>query len=229
MPRYCAAMASARSRQLWHHGTPLADAWRQFADATNREKLDSYPGFINSLSSKFGELAKTGLSADFAGSISNVSTEWIERNQLVQRLKDDLLDLAFNGELTLTGYREMPSTSAAPVEIAPADFEYAEADWENSKIIANGKTYGRVRVTNEAALPAAQLPKRRTGRQGSAQAIRNALDKLASEPGFCELHRAEACQKVREALGVKHNTGNGLSDINLSKYIVRKCDSKSIR
>lgn len=222
-------MASTRSRQLWHHGTPLADAWRQFADATDREKLDGYPGFLNSLSSKFGELAKTGLSAEFASSIPNVSAEWTEQNQLMQRLKDDLLDLAFNGQLTVTGYRELPSTSAAPVEIAPADFDYAEADWENSKIIANGKTYGRVRVTDEAALPPTQLPTRRTGRQGSVQAIRNAVDKLASEPGFCELHRAEACQKVREALGVQHSTGNGLSDINLSKYIVRKCGSNSIR
>jgi len=207
----------------------LADAWRQFANAADREKLDNYPGLINSLSSKFGELAKSGLSADFAASISNVSAEWTEQNQLLQRLKDDLLDLAFNGELAVTGYRELPSTSAAPVEILPADFDYAQADWDNSKIIANGKTYGRVRVTDEAALPSAQSPTRRTGRQGSAQAIRNAVDKLASEPGFCELHRAKACQKVREALGVQHNTGNGLSDINLSKYIVRKCGSKSIR
>ena len=222
-------MASNRSRQLWNHGTPLADAWRRFADAADREKLDNYPGLINSLSSQFEELAKSGLSSKFATSISNVSAEWAEQNQLRQRLKDDLLDLAFNGELTVTGYRESPSTSAAPVEILSADFDYAEADWENSKIIANGKTYGRVRVTDGAELPSVQLPTRRTGRQGSAQAIRSAVDRLASEPGFCELHRAEACQKVREALGVQHNTGNGLSDINLAKYIVRKCGSKSVR
>lgn len=221
-------MPSVRSRFLWDNGVALTEAWRVYAGDADRALLDRYPGLVGLLDAKSEAISNSNSIPEFFSSLSGIGAEWRERRQLEIRLKEELLDTLFNGDLVVTGYRELPSTSAAPVTILPDDIEFAEVDWPNSRLSFDGKRFGNIRVTDEFALIDAGLPKRQIGRQGSGAAIKAAIEVLASDPKFQGMPRKEACQLIREQLGRPKEYENGLSDINLSKYIVRKFGPKAI-
>ena len=159
---------------------------------------------------------------------SKIGDALLQKRKMEESLKEELLDRLYNGDLTATAYREAPSTSASPVNLPADDFESAEADWENARLFINGKTFGRVRITDEYAAEPAKLPKSRRGRPGSTAVIDAAIDRLiAKGVDISGMPRATAAQSIREELRIKHKSGDGFSDINLSKRITVKCGIKA--
>jgi hypothetical protein len=151
-----------------------------------------------------------------------------ERDDLILEMRDDLLDELFNANLAAVGYREKPSVSAAPVAIAAEFFDGADIQWGRDSANGIGKRYNRIRIYDPCALPKAIKPK--IGRIGSGDAINSAIDRLiSSNPHFCDLLRKTACDQVRENLGIPEILGNGLSDQNLAKYVLRKCSKRRIK
>lgn len=223
-------MASDRSRSLWRKGVSLSEAWRFFADPAELARLDMGFDRDSAINSIKGQKSKSGIVVGVFNALSAIHAAGVQRRELEDALKEDLLDRLFNGDLTATAYREQPTTSASPIELAPDDFEFADADWENARLFLNGKTYGRVRVIDEGEACEAELPKPRRGRPGSTAAIDAAIDALlTSGIDLQAMHRTRACQMVRLELGIIEKPGNGLSDKNISKRIVAKCGIKAIR
>jgi hypothetical protein len=160
--------------------------------------------------------------------LSKIGDALLQKRKLEESLKEELLDRIYNGDLTATAYREAPSTSASPVNLPADDFESAEADWENARLFINGKTFGRVRITDEYATEPAKVPKSRRGRPGSTAAIDTAIDRLiAKGVDISGMPRATAAQLIREELNIRHKSGDGFSDGNLSKRITAKCGIKA--
>ena len=221
-------MASARSLALWRSGISLSEAWRKFADPTELARLDKpleYSAAANTISDKMTVPER------LVGAIncfSKIGDALLHKRKLEESLREELLDRLYNGDLTATAYREAPSTSASPVKLPADDFESAEADWENARLFINGKTFGRVRITDEYAIEPAKLPKSRRGRPGSTAVINAAIDRLIAQGvDMSGMHRATAAQCIRDELHVVHKTGDGFSDINLSKRITAKCGIKA--
>ena len=221
-------MASARSLALWRSGISLSEAWRKFADPTELARLDKpleYSATANTISDKMT------VSQRLVGAIncfSKISDARLQKRKLEESLKEELLDRLYNGDLTATAYREAPSTSASPVNLPADDFESADADWENARLFINGKTFGRVRITDEYATEPTRLPKSRRGRPGSTAVIDAAIERLiAKGVDISGMPRATAAQSIREELHINHKSGDGFSDINLSKRIIAKCGIKA--
>lgn len=213
-------MPSNRARELWNSGIPLSRAWLEFAPPELRSEFENLPGFVQSLGAK--SLAETPM--DFLSAVTDSLSSAHRRGQMEIDLKKQLLAELFNGQFTATGYRVAPSRSQTPVTIDPDKFEYDDPAWSADGLTAHGVTYRRIRVTHPADIVSA--PARRNG---SLDAIETAIDQLiAGNPGFCDFERKVACQQIREFLGVNQIAGNGLSDKNLSKAIVRKCGPKRI-
>lgn len=222
-------MPSDLSRQLWNIGVPLSEAWRRFADPSAIARLDQFPGLLNSFNAKItaaGSAKSLMVLIDTTNeTIAEVGGHW----QLQIELQEELLDRLFNGDLAVTAYRESPSTSASAILIAPDDIEFAEPDWEKSRISFDGKTFGRVRVTDKTAMTNTLMANRQSGRKGSREAIQGAVDRLAiNRPEIRTLLRKEACQLIRVELHMPDQFKRGLSDINLSKYLVRKFGPNTI-
>ena len=223
-------MASNRSRLLWQNGVSLATAWRVFADPAESARLDMEFDHNSAKNSISGQKSRTAIAARVFDALFAIHAANVQMRELSDSLKEDLLERLFNGDLTATAYREQPSTSASPIELAPDDFEFADADWENARLFVNGKTYGRVRVIDERDMGDAELPNPRRGRPGSTAAIDAAINAMLSRRiDLQAMYRSEACQLIRVELGVPEKRGNGLSDINLSKRIVVKCGIKAVR
>lgn len=213
-------MPSNCARKLWNSGIPLSRAWLEFAPPELRSEFENLPGFAQS----FAGTPKPKVPMEFVSAITNSLSNAHRRGQLEIDLKERLLTDLFNGQIVATGYRLAPSRSQAPVLIDPEKFEHDDPDWSGDGFVAQQVAYCRIRVTDPANFLSA--PARRNG---SLDAIETAIDQLiAANPGFCELERKVACQEIREFLGVKQFAGNGLSDKNLGKAIVRKCGPKRI-
>ncbi|OYX39680.1 MAG: hypothetical protein B7Y98_04725 [Sphingomonas sp. 32-62-10] len=144
------------------------------------------------------------------------------------RLQDDLLELLFNGQLIATGFVRSINPRPKPVIIEPDTFDGdANVDWRNSIISNLGVTYENVRVSDLETVVA--RPQKRIGRPGSGDAINTAIDALMnSDPEFCTGNRKIASEKIRNYLGNQATDQSGLSDINLAKYIRRKCPKRVI-
>ncbi len=213
-------MPSKRAREFWNSGIPLSCAWLELAPSQLRSEFENLPGFVGSLSATPQPETPMDFLSAFTNSLGNAH----RRGQMEIDLKKQLLADLFSGQRVATGYRVAPSRSQAPVLIDPEKFERNDPDWSADAFVAQGVTYCRIRVTDPANSLSA--PARRNG---SLNAIETAIDQLiAGNPGFCELKRKVACQEIRQVLGVKQFAGNGLSDQNLGKAIVRKCGPKRI-
>ncbi|WP_174286290.1 hypothetical protein [uncultured Sphingomonas sp.] len=222
-------MPSAISRLIWDNGVPLSDAWRHFADPAIIADLEQSPGFIGTIAAEMTDLKAEPNLSSIVEVATKASAALSRKHEIESDLKDELLDSLFNGELTATGYREAPSTSPAPVVIAAADFDDAEPNWTASHLSVNGKRYGRVRITDERKPIVSTKPVRPMGRPGSGNAIMAAIDNLIADgTDFQNIPRSIACELIREKLGQPRRTGNGLTDINLAKYLVLKTGRKSI-
>ena len=213
---------------IWDAGVSLCEAWLSLAPASFKEEFSDHLGVIGAIE-KFKDVGEKPEGAlPFSGALLKIAQSYIDKKNVEGQLKELLLDELFNSQFVATAYREAPSTSAAPVVIDANDFDDANIDWHNSKIRVDGKTYGQVRVTDENKITGIVAPKHK-GRAGSGMAIRAAIDKLMkSNADFGNQHRGVACQQIRDELGKPHEYGNGLGDVNLSKFIVKICGIKAV-
>lgn len=214
-------MGSKRAKELWQSGVPLARAWLAFAPAALRSEFEQVPGHLSALAHALEPNDDRTLAERF----SAVAQSNAGRLRLENAMKHEVLTDLFNGVLVATAYREAPSRSHAPVLIDPDTFGTHDPDWEVEALLAHGIRYGRVRISANSE------PARASSRaKGSVDAIDRAIDQLMIEkPNFCELPRKAACQEIREFLVSNHIGGNGLSDQNLAKAIVRKCGPRRIK
>lgn len=218
-------MAVNRIKRVWENAVQLSDAWRHFATPHEQAELANLPTGLQELESQMGGSSdwRTVIEASYAGLAARQ-----KRLDLIERLKDQLLDELFNSNFLALGYRLTPSESRGPVQISPMFFEYPEIDWDANFAEFNGKTYRSIRIVNPHNLP--NSDKLKTGRPSSAGVINAAIKSLILQnPHFCDQPRASACQQVRDAIGEPGIPGNGLSDKNLEKYILANCGRRQIK
>ena len=151
----------------------------------------------------------------------------VERTKFTNELQEELLDKLFNSDLLAFGYRQKLSESRGPVQIEPNFFEYPEIDWDGNTAEFNDRKYLTIRIANPKDLMAHQKPK--TGRPTSGPVINAAINRLIkSNIEFCNLARSIACEEIRKSIGQQSKRGNGLSDKNLEKYILKNCGRRRI-
>lgn len=215
-------MASKFARKCWESGIPLNEAWAEFAPEDLKARYAELPTFSDALSQGFdSENPISALSA-----IRGASEAFSEKRRIEEELRNCLLEEIYNENLIATGYRELPSRSQSPVRIEADRFESEEPDWGSETFNIHGIRYGRIRICDPDELKI--LPPSHQSR-GSILAIDLVIDQLKLEnPNFCEIRRKQACQLVRDHFGIDNKSGNGLSDQNISKAIVRKCGKRSI-
>lgn len=213
-------MPSEYAKQCWIMGVPLSEAWTEFAPPELADNFAQLPNFSEAMIAGFNpEKPETAFS-----SIGNALKAKTERDRLEFEMREYLLTSLFNGELIAVGYRETPTRSQSPVRIANESFDTNAPNWRDETFFAHGIRFGRIRICDPGA-----LPPQKSKIRGSRIAIDQAIDGLMkSNSEFCNLHRQEAAKLVRAHLGIEEKPGNGLSDQNLAKAIVRKCGPKGI-
>lgn len=213
-------MASKQAKELWNQGVPLSRAWLEFAPATLRSKFERLPSLLGALF----QVTEMNDDQNPIRRLPDIAKNNATRLRLEKEMKEEVLTDLFNRQLLATAYREYPSRSQNPVVIDPAKFENNDPDWRAETLEAHGIRYGRIRIS---AL--GEPDTNQTKPRGSVDAIDDAIDKaMLSNSAFCGLPRKIACQQIRDILDAKEISGNGMSDQNLAKAIVRKCGAKRI-
>lgn len=221
-------MPSDRSRALWQRGIWLSDAWREFANQEQLKLLDTPMQFDAAKKAISGKTTMPEFIAGTVDSIAAFYAPYRQKHELEAALKEQLLETLYNADLIATAYREAPTTSDSPVSLSADDFKNAKADWLDSRLFFNGKTFGRVRITDAYASDPEELPQSTRGRIGSRIAIDDAIDRLIAKGiDFQAIRRTEGCKLICLELGIVPKDGNGFSNINLSKRIVAKCGLKA--
>lgn len=210
------------AKLLWDRGIPLRDAWLEFAPNELADELARTPGFTDAFSQK--PIPENGMA--LAHNVHSAFANSQRRSKLELEIKEELLVDLFNGQLIATGFRQFPSISQSPVVIERGKFEADDPDWNRETLQAHGVKYGRIRITqpeDDQTSTNARQPK------GSKAAIETAIGELQkSDPQFGRRLRQQDCQSVRKYLEAHSIPGNGLSDQNISKAIVRICGVKGI-
>lgn len=213
-------MASKRAKELWRLGVPLSRAWLEFAPPELRSEFDKLPRLLEG----FAQISESEMRRDPMQRFADVARAQTRRISLEREMKAESLTDLFNGQLLATAFREHPSRSQSPVMIDPEHFDHDDPDWQNETLTVNGVRYGRIRICDPA-----RLHQDRFEPKGSGSSIDNAIEQLMlADSDFCKLPRKIASQKIRDFLGANEITGNGMSDQNLAKFIVRKCGKKRI-
>ena len=214
-------MASERSRQLWDAGVILSEAWTAFAVPDEVGAFENAPDIWQSLIQQAPLMAE-GKKGFFALLQDAVSASRA-KDDLRERLRDDLLDALYNNDLDAYGYRTAPSVGRSPVRILADVFYDCWTDWDANSVAGLGARYEQVRIVDPKRLtghPALNPPER-----GSRIAIESAIRAVAANPEFLAKDRLPQCDAVRSYLA---GTGfdidgnrNGLSDQNIAKLIVK--------
>ena len=219
--RQTGAMASARARQLWELGVPLADAWRAFANEASRQKLQAIPAALAVMADHASQGGEDRWRV-LLGSLNAGVAASVQQGELEQHLKEELLTDVLNEQLVALGYRQSPSIGTAPVLIDAAHFEIGEADWRSSRFEANGLIWNRVRVSHPARSAVARKP-------SSADFIRKVIsDFHNADANFCKRPRKSQIHLILGKIGVEPVSGNGLSASNIEKLIVEICGKRAI-
>ena len=100
-------MSRISNRKIWEAGTPLADAWKAFQNCQLAAQLSEMPGgmvtFNDAAASnpevKLSEVAMLALRANQ------------NRQSLISRMHETLLDHLFNSELAAMGFWEIPQSA----------------------------------------------------------------------------------------------------------------------
>lgn len=216
-------MANPTNRQLWELAVRLNSAWLEFASADAKRRYSELPSILGKQANAANVQSGLGLANLLASSLG----QWTQRAELESELREQLLIELFNDELHAYAYRVSPSRSRSPVRIAAELFDVHDPDWQSETLLARGIEYAEIRIVDPIRI--AGFQRRRTGRKGSAQAIRDAIAALQSE-GFdlCGIPRKVACDAIREKIGNSYAKGSGFSNVNLSKYILEKCQRRGI-
>ena len=215
-------MPSSRTRQIWDSGFALNDAWYELASDEEQQAHDALPGFLDMQPTEND-------GAGLLTFLTSASEAVLSKRKNEDRLKDDLLESLFNNDFIATGYVRSSAPRPKPIIIPASTFAGNEAvDWKKSTISNLGVIYENVRIADFD--PVAAKQSKRIGRPGSGDAINAAIDKLMNcDPKFCADNRNVACAKIRKHLGQQSTNQNGFSDINLAKYIRRKCPKRIIK
>ena len=217
-------MAILSNRQLWEMGVPLDSAWLEFASDDVKRRHSELPTLA-----KFNEQAKAAnvqSGSEILNLYSSGMQQWQERLQFENELREALLVELFNDQLHAFAYRLAPSRSRSPVRIAAELFDLHDPAWQSESLSARGMEYAEIRIVDPASIAKPLLT--RTGRKGSAVAIRNAIAVLQAEGVDLCGPRKLACDAIRRKIGGSHEKGAGLTDTNLAKYIVEICGKRSI-
>ena len=213
-------MPSKHAKLLWEQGIRLNQAWLDYAPPNLAIEVAQTPGFAAAIE----QSPLPNEIMEFGKSLTRALASGQRRTELEGEIKEWLLTELFNSELIATGYREAPSISQSPVLIDPDKFDDPELDWRRETLTAHGIRYGRIKITSPIITQNLYLKA-----TGPISVIEAAIEKLkSSDPQFSKGSRKVDCQKVRNYLQANHDAGNGLSDINISKAIVRICGSKRI-
>jgi hypothetical protein len=217
-------MAENRNKRIWNNAIQLSDAWLHFATPQQQAQLANLPTGLQELESRKAEVS------GFLKMLEASQAGWLahqKRLEMIEQLKEQLLDELFNSNVSAFGYRLTPSESRGPVQIDPVFFEYPEIDWDGNSAEFNGKSYRAISIIDPYNLPNAD--KLKTGRPSSGNVINAAIKELIlNNPQFCNQHRAAACQQIRKSIGKPEIPGSGLSDKNLEKYIIANCGRRQI-
>jgi len=218
-------MAKNRNREIWETGYWLSAAWIEFA---RTEQRDNFETALDGTTIFAMEMENASTTAEVFSGIQKSISAAAARMTKIRELRKQLLSALFANRLIALGYREWPSTSAAPVKIDPDFFENPDIIWDENWAEAYGKRYGRIRVIDPQCIPEFSKPQK--GRPGSGESIISTIDRLIrANPNFCYLPRKTACDQIRELIGKPNIKGNGLSDINLSKHIVKMCPKRQLK
>ncbi|MBO9581445.1 MAG: hypothetical protein J7498_11190 [Sphingobium sp.] len=217
-------MANPTTRQLWNLGIPLDSAWLKFASAEMRRLHSELPTLA-----KFNREAKADLKAGAGLNklMQSAVSQMHSRVNFEHSLRELLLDQLFNSELSAFGFRTSPSVSRSPVRIEADLFDNHTPDWKRETLNARGREYAEIRIVDLTQIQDFQRP--RTGRKGSAAAIRSTIEDLLAEGvPLCGMRRDEACNVIIARLGSNHPDGSGLSLTNLPKYILEYCPKRGL-
>lgn len=221
-------MSRGSNFEAWRVALPLAEAWEHFASPSDKTNLASAPDFNSSLSGAVEQadastrpfllnLLKPLIAAQTAGQA---------RNDIIEGMRESLLDALFNNQLIAFGNRKRPSRSTYPVKIDADFFDGVDIHWDNSSAENFGLLYVDIRISQNITLPCAAS----TSRKGSIDAINKAIRELIIEyPNFCNLPRKTACEQIRRKLNRNRVNGHGLSEQHLSKLIVKCCPKRPIQ
>ena len=213
-------MASDRAKELWENGVELRNAWLAFAPPGLRAQFEQLSSFVEGL----GKVGPDEFRASPMMAIGKALTSASERSKLERQMKEAVLTDLYNEDLLASAYREFPSRSQSPVIIDHEKFNLNDPDWNGEAYEADGIRYFRVRVSRPMNSNESKPGK------GSRPLIDDTIDRLCkSNPNFCQLPRKIACEQILQSIGMQRIRGNGLSDKNLEKAILRKCGSKAIR
>ncbi len=214
-------MANLTNRQLWEMGERLNDAWLEFASEDARVRFSELPTFVDAVGATDHKTL-----AEFAKGISAGLSAKLVREKAEAELRDTLLTDLFNDQLHAYAYRVAPTRSRLPVRIDAELFDLHDPDWQRESLSARGIEYAEIRIVDPSRI--ANRPLARSGRKGSADAIRKAIADLQSEGADICGPRKQACQLIRDKLSVENVKGSGLSDPNLAKYILEICNRRAI-
>ncbi len=223
--RMTGAMAKLTNYQLWEMGTPLSDAWLEFASEEDKARHAQSQRLPKS-TVKAGENIYFNI-FNIIGDISNTISNNSQNNNIRDQMREALLTNLFNSQFTALAFRIAPSVSRAPVRIDPDMFNNNDPDWINETLDARGFRYSEIRIVDPLEIPDATKPHK--GRIGSGAIIRRTISDMISE-GFdiCGIDRQLVCNEIIKRIGTNHPKGSGLTPQNLRRYILEKCPKRNI-
>ena len=217
-------MAKNRIKELWGNAIALTEAWHEFAPPLLRDELANLPTGLQELEVQMNHAS--GISKIINAGLAGLNAKQ-KRSAKIGQLRENLLDELFNSKLIALGYRQAPSESRGPVQIAAIFFECATIEWDTNFAEFNGKTYRLIRIISPRDISDKQ--KLKTGRPSSANVINSAIANIMkTNSQFCHQNRAISCQQIRKIIDQPIISGNGLSDNNLRKYITAICGCRQI-
>lgn len=217
-------MAIHSNRKLWEMGARLNDAWLEFADPEAKRRHSELPTLATFAAQAKAANAQTGI--ELLKLYGAGARQWQDRVEFENQLREALLIELSNEQLHAYAYRVAPSQSRLPVLIAADLFDLHDPDWQRESLSARGIEYAEIRIVDPKRF--LNLPKPRTGRKGSAIAIRKAIADLQNEGVDLCGPRKLACDLIRRRINTKYVNGSGLSDSNLVKYIQEICPPRAI-
>lgn len=212
-------MTKDTAAEKWALAIPLAEAWLQYASEELRAEFQGLQTGIEA----FGDAAQSDQNPGIGAAILAGLAANSDRRRLMTELQKQLLVDLFNSEFQAIGYRLLPTKSHRPVVINADLFDTPKIDWQNSTIQWLGNSFYRIRVFDP------QSQSEGFGK-GSTNAIDRAIAELIlSNYEFCNLPRKVSCEMVRNKIGAKPISGDGLSNQNITKRILAQCPKRAIK
>lgn len=224
-------MAEKKSTALWRAAIPLNRAWLECAVPEQRRAHEALPGWERAVGGSPDIPENAGFVDRLFSVMAAAGDAHVKKATSEIDLKSELIRRIEAGEFELLGYRVAPTKGRDPVVISDPNLTKYALNWREESLEIRDEIYLDLRVS-PAELRRSGVKR---GRPGSTEIILIAIDELCRAPNsdFCKISRPEACERVRElfrarGIGVDQ-LGNGLSDKNVAKLILRKCPKRRIK